>query len=63
MHWTAHTHFLLSALLSNGFTAQAQQGGADADPYAPVYTNCPSNLRIRDPSDVCHVRSCLGRLS
>ncbi|KAJ3466614.1 hypothetical protein MRS44_004178 [Fusarium solani] len=51
MHWTVHTHLLLSALLSNGFTAQAQQGGADADPYAPVYTNCPSNLRIRDPSN------------
>ncbi|RMJ17343.1 hypothetical protein CDV36_003018 [Fusarium kuroshium] len=51
MHWTAHKNLLLSALLSNGFMAQAQQGDADVDPYVPVYTNCPSNLRIRDPSD------------
>ncbi|KAF5025162.1 hypothetical protein F66182_2738 [Fusarium sp. NRRL 66182] len=41
---------LLSACLC--ITAQAQQGGgAGADPYVPVYSECPSNLQIRNSSE------------
>ncbi|KAJ4253372.1 hypothetical protein NW762_010527 [Fusarium torreyae] len=44
-HW-----LLLSAYL--GVTVQAQQGGgANADPYVPVYTTCPSDLKIRNSSE------------
>ncbi|CEF77500.1 unnamed protein product [Fusarium graminearum] len=39
--------FLLSA-----YSALASaQGGADADPYVPVYTQCPRNLEIRAAKD------------
>lgn len=49
MHLSLSQHlFLLSA-----YSAFASaQGGADADPYVPVYTQCPQNLEIRAAKDV-----------
>ncbi|KAJ3528097.1 hypothetical protein NM208_g10373 [Fusarium decemcellulare] len=47
MHLSRQALLLSACLASNGFTAQAQS----EDPYVPVYVECPSNLKIRDPSE------------
>ncbi|KAL3601025.1 hypothetical protein FPOAC2_05278 [Fusarium poae] len=48
MHLSLSQHlFLLSAYS----TFVLAQGGAEADPYAPVYTQCPRNLEIRAAKD------------
>jgi hypothetical protein len=54
MHLSLSQHLLLLSAYS---TLALAQGGADSDPYVPVYAECPSDLEIRPAKDVSPTRS------
>lgn len=49
MHLSLSQNLLLLSAYS---TLVLAQGGADSDPYVPVYAECPSDLKIRPAKDV-----------
>jgi hypothetical protein len=49
MHISLSQHLFL---LSTYSILALAQGGADTDPYVPVYAQCPRDLEIRAAKDV-----------
>lgn len=59
MHPSLSQHLLLLSAYS---TLLLAQGGADSDPYVPVYAECPSDLKIRPAKDVSLIRPHLSNI-